>query len=471
MTMPRRPSRPRKPGPPGRRSGPRTPPAEDPARRAVLDALAAVRERDAYVNLVLPALLRERRIGGRDAALATELCYGTSRAQGLLDAVLQSCADRPLSEVDGELLDALRLGCYQLLRTRVPPHAAVAATVDLVRASRGSGAAGFVNAVLRRVGTRDERAWIQVVAPDPADDPIGHLAMAHAHPRWIAQVFADALAGDHAELAEALAADDLRPLVHLAARPGQLSAEELAALTGGEPAPYSPYGVHLAEGGDPGELAPLRDHLAQVQDEGSQLVALALANAPLDGTDTRWLDLCAGPGGKAVLLGALAATQGATLDAVEKAEHRARLVERACTGLPVTVHVADGRDSGLPERAFDRVLVDVPCTGLGALRRRPEARWRRGPEDVAGLVRLQRELLLAALRLVRPGGVVAYVTCSPHPDETVGVVADVVRRTGVERLDARPGLPRVPRLGEGPYVQLWPHRHGTDAMFCALLRR
>jgi 16S rRNA (cytosine967-C5)-methyltransferase len=471
MTVPRRPSRPSRPGPPRRRSGPRRPPVEDPPRRAALDTLAAVRERDAYANLVLPGLLRQRGINGRDAALATELCYGTCRARGLLDAVLQSCTDRPLSEVDGELLDALRLGSYQLLRTRVPPHAAVATTVELVRAARGSAAAGFVNAVLRRVGKQDEDSWIQTVAPARGDDPVGHLAMAHPHPRWIAQAFADALGADLPELADALAADDIRPLVHLAARPGQLSAAELAAAVDGVVAPYSPYGVHLAEGGDPGELAPVRDHLAQVQDEGSQLAALALASAALEGADARWLDLCAGPGGKAALLGALGASRGAVLEAVEKAGHRARLVSQACAGLPVTVHVADGRDSGLPERAYDRVLVDAPCTGLGALRRRPEARWRPRSDDLAGLIRLQRELLVAALRLVRPGGVVAYVTCSPHLDETVGVVADVVRRTGAGQLDARPHFPGVPQLGDGPHVQLWPHRHGTDAMFCALLRR
>ncbi|MGH3752185.1 MAG: RsmB/NOP family class I SAM-dependent RNA methyltransferase, partial [Pseudonocardiaceae bacterium] len=313
--------------------------------------------------------------------------------------------------------------------------------------------------------------WVRAVAPGAEDDPVGHLAMAHSHPRWIAQAFADALGGDLDELEQALAADDARPLVHLAARPGGISAAELAAVTGGRLAPYSPYGVHLADGGDPGELAPVRDHLAQVQDEGSQLVALALAGVALEGADAHWLDLCAGPGGKAALVGALGAARGACLDAVDKAEHRARLVGQACAGLPVTVHVADGRDSGLPDRGYDRVLVDAPCTGLGALRRRPEARWRRRADDVAGLVRLQRELLVAALRLVRPGGVVAYATCSPHLDETVGVVADVVRRTGAEQLDSRPQFPGVPRLGEGPYVQLWPHRHSTDAMFCALLRR
>lgn len=439
----------------------------DAPRRAALDLLAAVRERDAYANLVLPDLLRARRITGRDAALATELGYGTCRAAGLLDAVLARCVDRPLDEVDGDVRDALRLGAYQLLRTRVPSHAAVAATVELVRGTRGRGAAGFVNAVLRKVSERDEAAWVDALAPDRATDPVGHLAFATAHPRWIAEAFLDALGGDVDELGAALRADDQRPGVHLAARPGVITAEELAAVTGGEPAPYSPYGVHL-DGGSPGDLDVLSDGTATVQDEGSQLVALALASAPLDGPDGgRWLDLCAGPGGKAALLGALVDLDGGTLDAVERAEHRARLVTRACAELPVTVHVADGRSSGLPAGSFDRVLVDTPCTGLGALRRRPEARWRRTPDSLRELVPLQRELLAAALLLVRPGGVVAYATCSPHVAETV----EVVRDADALVVDARPLFPGVPHLGDGPYVQLWPHRQGTDAMFCALLRR
>jgi 16S rRNA (cytosine967-C5)-methyltransferase len=445
---------------------------QDPPRQAALDTLRAVRERDAYANLVLPALLRERRISGRDAGLATELAYGAARAQGLLDAVLAACVDRPLSEVDGSVLDALRLGCYQLLRTRVPAHAAVASTVDLVRAEAGSGPAGFVNAVLRKVAAADEAAWLDRLAPDAAADPIGHLAFTHAHPRWIGQAFADALGSTGEPLAALLRADDERPAVHLAARPGEVSAAELAAMTGGDIAPYSPYGVRLEPGaGDPGDLDPIREHLAVVQDEGSQLCALALTRAPLDGRDQRWLDLCAGPGGKAAMLGALAGISGGTLDAVEKAPHRAKLVDAATEGLPVTVHVADGRDPGLPEAGYDRILVDAPCTGLGALRRRPEARWRRQPDNVPALTRLQRELLTSALRLVRPGGVVGYVVCTPHLPETLGVLADVLRRTGAEQLDARPCFPDVPELGAGPHVQLWPHVHGTDAMFCALLRR
>ena len=468
-----RPAGPRSSGPPRGRTGPARPPEIDPARLAALELLTAVRVRDAYANLALPAILRRHRLRDRDAALATELGYGTLRARGLLDAVIEECTDRPLVRVEPTLLDALRLGAYQLLRTRVPPHAAVDTTVELVRVEAGSRAAGFVNAVLRRVGERDEKAWVQQLAPDAVEDPLGHTAFAHAHPRWIAQAFADALGGE-AELDEALAADDARPTVHLLARPGEITVEELALVTGGTEAPYSPYGVHLEAGsGDVGQLDAVAEGLATVQDEGSQLVALALTRVPLIGADTgRWLDLCAGPGGKSVLLGSLLAIDDGRLDAVEPSEHRADLVRRAVDGLPVDVHTADGREAPLPEGAYDRVLVDAPCTGLGALRRRPEARWRRRPDDVAALAKLQRELLTAALRHVRPGGAVAYVTCSPHLAETHGVLRPVLRKhRDVEQLDARPLLPGVPHLGEGPSVQLWPHRHGTDAMFLGLLRR
>lgn len=464
-------SRPKNSRPPRRRADRTKPPADDPARTVALETLRAVRERDAYANLVLPGLLRQHDLSGRDAALATELAYGSCRARGLLDAIIADCSDRPLDEMDSLLLDALRLGAYQLLRTRIPGHAAVAATVDLVRGNRGSRVSGFANAVLRRVGERTEDEWVDRLAPDPAVDPVGHAAFRHAHPEWIARAFSAAL-GDAAEeeLDEALAADDRRPEVHLTARPGEISADELAAVTGGDPAPYSPYGVRLEPGaGDPGELEPVQEGFASVQDEGSQLTALALSRVELDGRDTRWLDLCAGPGGKANLLGALVTMDGGKLDAVEQTEHRAELVKSATRGLSVNVRVVDGRDLGKSAN-YDRVLVDAPCTGLGALRRRPESRWRRQPADLDELVRLQGELLRSAIERTRSGGVVAYVVCSPHPAETTGVVTEVIREMGAREFDARPYFPDMPALGEGPSVQLWPHRHGTDAMFCALLR-
>jgi 16S rRNA (cytosine967-C5)-methyltransferase len=224
--------------------------------------------------------------------------------------------------------------------------------------------------------------------------------------------------------------------------------------------------------------------LAGVQDEGSQLVAAALAQVAVDGPDGRWLDLCAGPGGKAALLGALAAQRGARVVANEITPHRVELVRSAVAALgdAVEVREGDGREAGrLEPAAYDRVLVDVPCTGLGALRRRPESRWRRRPGDVGALARLQRDLLSSAIDATRPGGVIAYVTCSPHVGETLGVAQDALRRRNdIEAVDVRAALEAVtaaapepigPTLGPGPFVQLWPHRHGTDAMFLAVFRR
>jgi 16S rRNA (cytosine967-C5)-methyltransferase len=359
------------------------------------------------------------------------------------------------------------LGTYQLLRTRVEPHAAVSTTVEQAGIEFDSARAGFVNGVLRTIAGRDEQSWVEELAPPASSDPVGHTAFVHAHPRWIGQAFADALGASAGELDALLASDDDRPMVHLAARPGALTADELAAKVDGTTGRYSPYAVYLS-GGDPGQLEPIRDGAALVQDEGSQLVARALTLADIDGPDTgRWLDLCSGPGGKTALLAAIGTA--ARVTAIEPAARRADMVEQNTRGLPVEVLRVDGRDPGI-DPGFDRVLVDAPCTGLGALRRRPEARWRRQPTDVPTLAKLQRELLASAIRLTRPGGVVLYATCSPHLAETVGVVADALRRHPVTAQDTRPLFDPVDDHGDGPYVQLWPHRHGTDAMFAAALK-
>jgi 16S rRNA (cytosine967-C5)-methyltransferase len=466
------PRRPRKPGKPYRR------PQKDPVRILAFEALRAVDERDAYANLVLPPLLRKARekdgFDGRDAALATELVYGTLRRQGTYDAVLAACVDRPLREVDPPVLDVLSLGAHQLLGTRIPTHAAVSASVELARVVLGDGRAKFVNAVLRKVARHDLDGWLEQVAPPYDEDPEDHLAVVHSHPRWIVSALWDSLGGGRAGIEELLEADNERPEVTLVARPGRATAEELLREPAAEPGRWSPYAVRLTEGGEPGAVEAVREGRAGVQDEGSQLVALALANAPVEGRDALWLDGCAGPGGKAALLAALAAERGAALVAAEKQPHRAGLVANALHGNPGPYQVvtADGTRPAWRPGTFDRVLVDVPCTGLGALRRRPEARWRRRPEDLDGFAPLQRGLLEMALRSVRVGGVVGYATCSPHLAETRAVVGDVLKRhPGAELLDARPLLVGVPALGDGPDVQLWPHVHGTDAMYLALVRR
>jgi 16S rRNA (cytosine967-C5)-methyltransferase len=557
-------------------------------RRTAYDVLAAVRDRQAYANLLLPRLLAQRQLTGRDAALATELAYGTLRGQGTYDAVLAACSDRPLDKLDPPVLDVLRLGTHQLLSTRVGAHAAVATSVDLARSVAGPRVAGYVNAVLRRVATRDLEAWLDVVAP-PATDPDGALAVRYSHPRWIVAAYRAAL-GDRAaaELREALAAGNVRPKVTLAAFPAGPPRSAVMPADA-EPGRWSPYAFTL-DSGDPGPL--IATGAATVQDEASQLAAIALAAAPVtprrprrdggaepgdhggaepgdhgeaepgdhgeaepgdhgdgeaglthsgdgDGGGELWLDMCAGPGGKSRLLYGLAqlppdvttaprATlfsaelhpHRATLLSAELHPHRATLVKdtlaqsshrlqdpqaqarepagegagggagelappeprrsalasapRTGKGKGFQVVVADGTKSAWREGTFDRVLVDVPCSGLGALRRRPEARWRKTPEEIPALAELQRELLRSALRAVRPGGVVAYVTCSPLPAETTDVVTAVATDGAkVNILDTPEVLGELPgvRSSSPQFAQLWPHRHGTDAIFIALLRR
>lgn len=427
----------------------------DPARLAALDVLKAVRVDDAYANLALPHALAEHGLTGRDAAFATELVSGTIRRQGTYDAIIDACLTKP--RLEAKVRDVLRLGVHQLLSMRVPDHAAISSSVELARARVGVGPVGLVNAVLRKVAAHDLDGWIRRVAPDPGTDPFGYASIAHSHPRWVVEELADALASA-VELEDLLAADNAPPRVMLVARPGLSTVAELVAA-GGTASTLSPYAVELS-GGDPAAIPAVAEGRAGVQDEGSQLVALALAEADVDGRDERWLDLCAGPGGKSALLAAVAAQRGATLVANERQHHRSRLVARslrAARGGLLGVVTGDGTRPPWRDGTFDRVLVDAPCSGLGALRRRPESRWRRTQKDLEALVPLQRALLDRALDAVRPGGVVVYATCSPVLAETSEVVDAVVG----SRDDTRVGTTR----------QLWPHRDGTDAMFIATLHR
>ena len=415
----------------------------DPARQAAFDALRAVDERDAFVNLLLPPLLRERRLDARAAALATELAHGTLRWRGTYDAIIDHLtAGRA---IEPAVRDVLRLGCHQLLAMRVPDHAAVSTSVDLVKSAVGHRATGFTNAILRRVAARSLDDWLAELTAGLADDAA--LSVRSSHPEWIVASLREAL-GPEGNLEALLAADNVPPKVTLVAWPGLCDPDELP----GAPGRLSRY-ARILDGGDPSDVPAVRERRAGVQDEGSQLVALRLAEAELVGSDERWLDLCAGPGGKAALLGALAAQRGATLVANELQPHRAELVAAAVANLPnVSVTCEDGRAGPWEPGAFDRILIDAPCTGVGALRRRPESRWRRVPSDLDTLVPLQQALLRRGLELVRPGGVVAYATCSPLLAETRDVVASV----GAEPESV---------------MQLWPHLDGTDAMFCAIIRK
>ncbi|MCQ6270551.1 rRNA small subunit methyltransferase B [Pseudarthrobacter sp. R1] len=461
----------------------------DPARLVAFEVLRAVAAEDAYANLVLPARIRHHGLDKRDAGFATELSYGALRSQGTYDAVLARCVDRPLDQLDPAILDALRIGAHQLLAMRVPAHAALDQTVGLARAVIGAGPSALINAVLRKVTAHTLEEWLeQLVAGETDETKVASLR--YAHPEWIVRAMRQSLVAhgrSASEINDLLEADNAAPVVNLVALPGIGSLDE--ALENGATPGELVEGSALSSGGDLGRLASVREGSTRVQDVGSQLVARAMAAVDLgrnSGSDGEspgeaWLDLCAGPGGKAALLGALASQRGATLLANEPAPHRARLVTQALSAVPREtwqVRTGDGREVGTEKpEFFDRVLVDVPCSGLGALRRRPESRWRRTPKDLADLGQLQRDLLKSALAAVRPGGVVAYVTCSPHPAETTAVVTDVLRkRDDLELLEAGQALDSVSlpgNLGAGhdSTAQLWPHIHGTDAMFLALIHK
>ncbi|WP_309616354.1 transcription antitermination factor NusB [Salinibacterium sp.] len=446
-----------------------------PARRIALDVIMAVRDSDAYANLLLPVRLGRAKLSEADAALATELTYGTLRMQGYYDRVIAMAAKRSTDKIDPAILDVLRLACHQLLSLRVAQHAAVDESVELAKTVGSNSAVGFVNGVLRTITRSDAETWRKRVLAE-AESGEEALAFEFSHPLWVTRAIRQVLVaeGREAELESALAADNVAPRVSIAALPGESDPAELDAW----PAPFSPVGAIL-DHGDPLNLPAVREGRARVQDEGSQLAALTLSRARPIRPGEQWLDLCAGPGGKAALLAAEAASGGAILTANELVPARAELVRKALAvfASPPEVWELDGTSIGdLYPGAFDRILLDAPCTGLGALRRRPEARWRKQPSDVAGLGNLQSRLLTSAIVALKPGGILAYVTCSPHAAETKAIVTSVLRKAAhVERMDTPAVLQGIAKepldLPDATHVQLWPHRHGTDGMFIQLLSR
>ncbi|PJM72782.1 16S rRNA methyltransferase [Bifidobacterium primatium] len=475
-------------------------PASDP-RLIAYDATRRISEADSFANLVLPKMLAASGTDSRGAAFATELVYGTQRWRGLLDAIIAAAAKRPCTAIDGRLLDALRIGAFQALFMAVADHAAVSQTVDLVRRRVGSHAAGFANAVMRRIAARSRQEWESIVVSRiPREQAGERLAIRFSHPAWVVDELTkawlaagyDGTAGFETSddaVAAMLARDNEAPDVTLVARPGLTDRDELIASlperARAENGRWSPYALRV-HGVNPEHIDAVQEGRAGVEDEGSQLAALVLAEAPLGDIEAvegpaQWLDMCAGPGGKTALLGALAARRGAQLTANEPSPHRAGLVRENVAALPEgtmrEVSELDGRVIGsrTPQH-YERILVDAPCSGLGSLRRRPEARWRKRPEDLTELAEVQRGLLASALDALLPGGVVAYVTCSPALAETRDIVDAVLdARDDAERIDAvevlrgiDAGIPLPSRPGD---VQLFEHLHDTDQMFISLIRR
>ena len=437
-------------------------PRPDASRLLAFDLITEVNRNDGYSNLLLPQALSSSSLDERDRSLVTELVYGTLRMQGKHDWILSQVSDRPWSEVDPGIVDIARLGLHQIHEMRIPDHASVSATVEVARKRVGESKASFVNALLRSVTRKSIEEWF---APLHAiADPVIRLSIQYSHPEWIVSAYFDLLK-DWDQVEAALVVNNIPALPTLVSWPGYSLRQELVEL-GAEATSYSQFGARWK--GNPGDLELIRHRLAGVQDEGSQLVATVFSSAAGGKT---WLDLCAGPGGKAALLSAIAKTRDIVFTANEISTPRSDLVRRVVHG--ARVWTGDGREVAHHAESFDAILIDAPCTGLGALRRRPEVRWRRTIKELRELTQLQRELISAAIGVLNPGGVLGYATCSPHLAETSVQVSDILKKyPEMELMDISQYLP--PNLNDAVRagsMSLWTHRHGTDAMFLSLLRK
>ena len=437
-------------------------PSPNKARLLAYELITQVNREGAFANIRLPELLRKSKLLPIDRNLATEISYGTLRMQHRHDFVAKKFIDRDFESLDSQIQDLLRMGIHQLTQMRIPDHASVSETVEVARYVAGDSKASYVNAVLRKVSTDFE------IEESIKDLPTAEkLSIQYSHPSWIINAFYDQLK-NWDEVEELLQANNKAAKPDIVRWPGKSTIEEFAQL-GAQSILGVVNGYQIEN--IPSEFAPIIERRAGVQDRGSQIVVenfLATWKPNLG-----WLDMCAGPGGKAAYLIHSLNEREASADflANEPIPHRAELVKRVVNNQQVVSF--DGRESKNFGRSFDRILVDAPCSGLGALRRRPEARWRRTLKDLKELVVIQRELLASAQQLLNPGGMIAYVTCSPHLSETKAQIMNFL----VDFPDMKlvnignfTGSNSTGVLPDGT-VQLWSHRDNSDSMFMAVLQK
>lgn len=439
-------------------------PHPDGPRLLAYDILHEVNRNGGYSNLLLPKSLAESSLDERDRGFATELVYGTLRMQGRHDWILSQVSDRPWNEVDPSLVDVARLGAHQLFEMRVPTHAAVSATVELGRKVLGESKASFLNAILRKVSQKSLDEYVSDIAL--IEDDFERLEILHSHPQWIISAYMDQLR-NIAEVKQLLMANNIAARPTLVSWPGLSTQQDLLDI-GATATPFSPYGAIYD--GSPASVDLIVSRKAGVQDEGSQLVADVFSQISRDRNS--WLDVCAGPGGKAALLAAIAKNNEIEFSANEISDVRAKLVRQVVQGALVTT--VDAREIASLQKTYGAILADVPCTGLGALRRRPEVRWRRSMADLKSLVVLQSEIIDASINVLEPGGIFGYATCSPHLSETRIAVSETLKRhPEMEVLDVSPYLhPNLRETGvDRGSLTLWTHRHNTDAMFLSVMRK
>ncbi|NRA07009.1 MAG: 16S rRNA (cytosine(967)-C(5))-methyltransferase RsmB [Myxococcales bacterium] len=436
--------------------------------------LERVQGSGAYADLLLHAALARSTLSGPDRAFATELVYGTLRWRGRIDYYLAHCLNGKLEDLEPLVASALRLGGYQLLCTeRVPPTAAVDESVRCVRAAGSERATGLVNAVLRRLA----REHAEITPPSLEEDPLGHLVHALSLPAWIAERWLELFGPEQASLL-AEASNAPPPLV-VRVNPLHASREELLAelrerFPDARLCAFARHGIELGRRGNAALDRAFLEGRFSIQDEGSQLVVDLLDPQPGESA----LDVCAAPGGKATALAERVGSEGRVL-ALDRNPRRLELVVRAARRLELPQLACQERDASLPleslrgDTGFQRVLVDVPCSGLGTLRRNPDARWRLREEEPARLATTQCALLSSAATALGPGGALVYSTCTLLPEENEQVVEAF--------LATHPGFARVPRskLPENVRplcdtagdLRCLPHLHDTDGFYAARLEK
>ncbi|MEW6719912.1 MAG: 16S rRNA (cytosine(967)-C(5))-methyltransferase RsmB [Thermodesulfobacteriota bacterium] len=440
-------------------------------RDAAISVLARVDRDEAFADIVLDRALREGTFADpRDRGLVTEIVMGTLRRRGTIDYALLPFLSRPLDKTDAYVRNALRAGAYQLFYTRIPERAALNETVEAVKAVRGGGAAGFVNAVLRAI----VRAGKTPAVPGPGDPR--RAAAELSAPAPLIEALERTMG--EGEARAFLSAVLEKPPFSVRANPFRTTAPELLARfasEGMEPSPcrFAPDGIVLGKPPAVHSDDAFRRGAYLVMDEGAQLIAPLLSPAPGE----RILDACAAPGGKTTHLAALAGGKAAIVAADVSAARIRMLRETAArTAAPgIDTALNDFSRAPLPSsrRVYDKVLVDAPCTGMGVIRRNPDAKWRFRPETVETMSRVQAMILANAWESVRPGGMLLYCTCSPLREED----EDVVRAFLSSRPDAALSGPHVGWPGPADawtpdgFLRLYPHKHGTDAFFGALVKR
>ena len=449
---------------------PRRPPTD--ARALAWEILRRVEEEGAYADALLGHQLSGSDLSPRDQALVTRLVYGTLAWQGFLDHIIAAFSRRQPHELDAPVRTVLRLALFHIcLLTKIPDFAAVNTAVQLAKRFRGGAAAGLVNAVLRLAAAE----WQQVPLPSPHDDPVGYLVTRWSHPRWLVERWLARYGFDETEAllrANNEAAPTVLRVNRLKTDPAQLLARLREAGCAAEPTTYSPVGLSIEHAGSPERVSGYREGCFSVQGEASQLVGLLAAPRPGD----RVLDACAAPGGKATHLAELMENRGEIIaldphvrgiDRVERMSRRLGLsIVRATVADATTWHDTGG--------GFDCVVVDAPCSGLGTLRQHPEIKWRRTPDDIAGLATLQQTLVLRLADAVRPGGTLVYATCTLSAEENDDVLATLLRAQPDFSLDdPRSLLPEPVRalIAADGILRTFPHRHGLDGFFAARLKR